>query len=208
MIDLTFENGTHITWVPGLDGGGSTQYTDFISFLKLKGKRYENGLEWCCGLGAIGYSILDAGICKNMSFTDIYEPAGPLIYSNAESNSVVDRVKFYHADSIGKLPDNLKFDLIVANPPHVPENFNYDGDNADTIYRLTVDTDWAIHSDFFKNVMKYLNSGADIILSEVGTHQKHIELAEQAGLKFIEAFPAPALAIDSKSEAMLMHYSL
>ena len=208
MINLTFENGTYITWVPGLDGGGSTQYTDFLSLLNLKGKKYENGLEWCCGLGAIGYSILDAGICKKMSFMDIYEPAGPVIYSNAEFNNVSDKVKFYHADSISKLPDNLKFDLVVANPPHSYENFPYEGSDKEVIYRLTVDVNWAIHLDFFKNVKKYLNPNADIILSEFSPHHTHIELAEHAGLKYMGSFPATALAKDSKTNAVLMQYSI
>ena len=42
MESLTFENGTHINWNRGDDGGGSTHYVDFLN--AIKDRKYKNGL--------------------------------------------------------------------------------------------------------------------------------------------------------------------
>ena len=65
---LIFDNGTIINYEPEMDGGGSTQYKDFLTYFKSTGKTYKNCFEWCSGLGAIGFSLLDAGICESITF--------------------------------------------------------------------------------------------------------------------------------------------
>jgi len=204
MEELTFDNGFCLKWSEGLDGGGSTQYTDFLDLLLSKGKRYDHCLEWCSGLGAIGYSILDAGLCNRVSFMDMYEPAKDCIIINAITNNVEEKVNFYHYDAIKKLP-NVKFDLVVANPPHSPDPSDISGEHS---HRLTIDTYWDIHNEFFTNIKGYLNPGADVFLSEISRFSEHLRAAKDNGLKFVGSYPAPALIKDSNPDAVLMHYTL
>lgn len=204
MEELTFDNGFVLKWTRGLDGGGSTQYTDFLGLLNNKGKRYTHGLEWCSGLGAIGYSILDAGLCEYVSFMDLYSSSKDYTIINSITNNVEDKVSFYHLDAIHKLPIELKFDLVVANPPHCPtveiENFNANG------IRMIHDDGWKIHHEFFMNIKSYLEPGADIFLSEIAVHEQHIAMATEGGLTFKGTFPAPALCVDSHHGSVIMHY--
>jgi hypothetical protein len=64
-----FPNGTTLYWTPGSNGGGITQYTDFTDILSNDTKVYNRGLEWCAGLGAIGFSIMDI---KKVQYVCLY----------------------------------------------------------------------------------------------------------------------------------------
>lgn len=206
MEKLVFENGIVIEWVRGLDGGGSTQHTDFLDYLKQNPKHYTHCLEWCAGLGAIGFSILDGGFCDRLSFNDLYEPAQTYILKNATANNLNDRVTFYLGDSLSVIPTDQKFDLVVANPPHVPMSVEDAQQENEVDRRLIVDTGWNIHRAFFSKITSYLLPGADVILSEIGFFKEHVALAEANGLKFIKSTPAPDLIRHTSQSAILMHY--
>lgn len=206
MLELTFENGLHIDWIGGLDGGGSTQYKDFLNYLGQYPRHYSHCLEWCAGLGAIGYSILDAGICEKISFNDLYRPAQTFILANAIANDITDKVKFHFGDSVKVIPTDQKFDLVVGNPPHVPMNYEDSMKQNETNRRLIVDVGWQAHVNFFENIVPYLMPGADVILSEISFFEKHVQLAETAGLKFVRHVPAYELSLNSDANAVLMHY--
>ena len=194
-ITTEFENGTIVSCEQVHDGGGSTQYADFIDFFKEKGDdlpKYKNCLEWCAGPGFIGYSLLDEEVCQHVTFMDIHEPAIDDARNNAIFNNLTDRTSFYTIDAIHKLPTDLKFDLVVANPPHsmnalvsVPH---------ESLTRLIVDLDWKIHEEFFAHITDYLLPGAEVILSENGKHQVFIEMAKKVGLIFEGYKPAKELA--------------
>lgn len=201
---LTFANGTTICWEWGLDGGGSQQYLDFLPVLDSLNKKYDNALEWCSGLGAIGFSILDAGWCDTMSFMDFYEPCEYWTNKNMVDNNLNDRIQFYLSDKISKLPIDRKFSLVVANPPHCQHFIKREGDVHNG--RLIHDDEWQIHTEFFSNIKKYLTPGADILLSENEFHESHVKLAESNGLKFVKSYPAPVLAKVSSVRACIMHY--
>jgi hypothetical protein len=84
MQKIIFKNGLYIenfiTKDYVLDGGGSTQYTDFLHFLLNQNKQYDKALEWCSGLGAIGFSLLDAKIINHITFMDMFKPAIDYVY--------------------------------------------------------------------------------------------------------------------------------
>lgn len=203
--ELIFKNGTKIVWTRGLDGGGSTQYIDFLSTLHTNNKVYNSGLEWCAGLGAIGYSILDAKLCQKFTFMDIYDPFEKYIIDNSRSNNLQDKVDAYCCDAIGKLPASLRFDLVVSNPPHCSEIF-MNPHNDQHLSRITTDNEWKIHKEFFTNIKKYLYNGADLFISELTTHPEHIELARLNGIHFIEKYEARVLSQQSNTPAVIMHY--
>ncbi|MHC4668540.1 MAG: peptide chain release factor N(5)-glutamine methyltransferase [Planctomycetota bacterium] len=53
--------------------------------------------------------------------TDVSEAALELAAQNAARHGVADRIRFLRGDLFEAVPDGERFDLIVANPPYVPE---------------------------------------------------------------------------------------
>jgi methylase of polypeptide subunit release factors len=187
---LKFQNGIVIKYDNLDDGGGSIQYKDFLDYLSSTGKKYKHCLEWCSGLGAIGYSLLDAGIVETVTFMDIYQPSITNIFRNAHHNKVEQKIQAYSLDAISKLPNHLKFDLVVGNPPH-----SFAGDwNSPHLQRMIVDNNWDIHREFFSNIGSYLEPNSDIILSETNVMKDQIEIAESYNLKFMKVVPAQELS--------------
>ena len=211
MYSLTFKNSTHIKWNPGDDGGGSTQYKDFLNAITTE-KKYNNCLEWCAGLSAIAFSLLDAGIAENIVLMDVYEPALIKAQENAKDNNIVDNVSIRVCDKIDSLPITDKFDLVVSNPPHaisgnlIEDLHDYEGSEKDWIYRLTVDKNWELHKEFFKNITRYLNSNADLYISETIKNNIFIGWAKEVGLNLIEVFPSPILSTDANTDAVILHF--
>jgi methylase of polypeptide subunit release factors len=209
---LTFKNGTVLNWNPGDDGGGSTHYVDFLNAIGTE-KKYNNCLEWCAGLSAVAFSLLDADIAENVVLMDLYEPALKQAQKNAEINKLAERVSTRISSRISQLPLTDKFDLVVSNPPHDADgswidecNPNITKDEKDCIIRLTIDDNWNLHKEFFKNITNYLNPNADVYISETGKHNFIIEWAEEVGLKLVKVVPAIALAKDTKSNAVVLHF--
>ena len=194
-ITTEFENGTIVSCEQVHDGGGSTQYADFIDFFKEKGDdlpKYKNCLEWCAGPGFIGYSLLDAEVCQHVTFMDIHEPAIDDARNNAIFNNLTDRTSFHTIDAIHKLPTDLKFDLVVGNPPHSLKA-SEEWLNNKGLFRLIVDLDWKIHEEFFAHITDYLLPGAEVILSENDHFPEFIEMAKKVGLIFEGYKPAKIL---------------
>lgn len=81
-------------------------------------------LDLCCGSGVIGISL--AKICADIKVigTDISEKALALAAENA--NALRAKVDFYQGDLFGALENkackDLKFDMIVSNPPYIRTN--------------------------------------------------------------------------------------
>jgi methylase of polypeptide subunit release factors len=209
MDNLKFKNGIHIKWNPGDDGGGSSHYTDFLDAIGTE-KKYNNCLEWCAGLSAIAFSLVDANIAENIVLMDLYEPALIKAQENAVSNNIVDNVDIRICDKINMLPLTDKFDLVVANPPHSSVNniTNMPASHKDceAVVRITIDKDWELHKEFFKNITTYLNSNADIYISEVVIFDSIVTWAKEVGLSLIKVFPSPMLSIDAKTPAVIYHF--
>ena len=194
-VTTKFENGTIVSCEQVHDGGGSTQYADFIDFFKEKGDdlpKYKNCLEWCAGPGFIGYSLLDTEVCQHVTFMDIHEPAIDDARNNAIFNNLTDRTSFHTIDAIHKLPTDLKFDLVVGNPPHSLKA-SEEWLNNKGLFRLIVDLDWKIHEEFFAHITDYLLPGAEVILSENDHFPEFIEMAKKVGLIFEGYKPAKIL---------------
>lgn len=84
-----------------------------------KSKRPTNILDLCTGSGCIAISLKKALKDVNVYAIDISENALTVAKKNAEYNNV--DVCFIKSDLFNEL-SNIKFDIIVSNPPYIPTN--------------------------------------------------------------------------------------
>lgn len=199
--ELTFKNGTKIAWNWGDDGGGPEHYKDFLKVIPSNSK-FKRCLEWCAGCSAISFSLLDAGIIDELVVMDIYKPALDQVIINAKNNQLYE-VTAYHIDQVSKLPEYENFDLVVANPPHgcdlilfretmskYPDFLELSEAEHLMNERITIDTNWQAHIEFYKNIGKHLNPGANLYISECLPLDKvHLTLSKKAGFTFKNITP-------------------
>lgn len=212
-FQLPIINGTKIVTEAGLDGGGINHLPDFIDAVKNHGKeKYKHGLEWCAGFGAIGFYFLTEGICELMSFNDCYGASLECCRETAILNGLSDQVFTYHADSIGMINTDHKWDLVLANPPHCftqeTKQWLIDGNHGDHSVRITCDVDYAAHKEFFKNIVNYMDPDGDIFISEVAGFEDIAKLGEEGGLTLVSMIEAPMLKKDSTPHAKIMHFKV
>lgn len=85
----------------------------------------ENSLEvldLCSGSGCIGISLAKARKEWNISFTDASESALEINKKNIQEILNTEKsFELYYGDLFSPIPDETKFDLIVSNPPYIPE---------------------------------------------------------------------------------------
>lgn len=78
-------------------------------------------LDLCTGSGCIALAFADAFPNAFVYATDIAEKALRLAKQNAKHNQI-SNITFLHSNLFDAIPDDVKFDLIVANPPYIPES--------------------------------------------------------------------------------------
>ncbi len=76
--------------------------------------------DLCCGSGCIGVSLLYYLPKAQAVFADLSKEALSVAERNAVRNGVGDRAVFQQMDVLKTLPEG-EFDVIVANPPYIPE---------------------------------------------------------------------------------------
>jgi methylase of polypeptide subunit release factors len=163
-------NDIEIWYHSCLDGGGTgfgQDYKKAISDL-YPGRTFESCFEWCSGPGFIGFDLLSRNFCKKLFLSDIYLPAIESIKTTVKKNSsrCQDRVFYHHCSSVADLPDDWKFDLVVANPPHWNSDVQHLISQINFNDRICADHGWKIHNDFFSSIKKYLLPDAVILLQE------------------------------------------
>lgn len=125
-------------------------------------------IEIGVGSGCISVSILKNVPTATAVATDISAEAIAVARRNAEKHGVLDRIEFHHGDLFAGVQG--KFDMIVSNPPYIPE-----GDLADMQAEVR---DYEPRSALFGG-----KDGLDIvrqIIDEAPVHLNH------SGLLFIE----------------------
>lgn len=160
------------------EGGGYSHRHVFLKILQEKNRTFKKCLEWCSGVGTIGYDLYSHKIVENLSLLD----KNPHVLHRAKKiaikNKIIDNVNFYVGDSILTLPKTEKFDLIVANPPFffyendMPENDipvfkskKIENWIYENVKRLGLDEGHESHTNFFSNVREFLRDDGLIIIS-------------------------------------------
>jgi len=179
-----------------LDGGGTRLALNYIDVLKevYPGKKFNNCFEWCAGPGFIGFSILANNLCSNLWLGDIYKPAINAInqtISNLSSKYANNQITAMHLSSPGEINTDIKFDLIVANPPH----YDWSNKPADAyiirMFRICSDNEFKIHENFFQNIKKNLAPDGIILLQEASSASgpdTFKPFIEENGLKITRCF--------------------
>ena len=149
---------SHDSWD---DGGGTWFGQDYILVLKQRyGRAWQHCLEWCAGPGFIGFGLLAHGLCYRLTLHDKHPPLAQHVAITCDWNHCHDKVDCVIGPTIDCIPYQ-KFDLVVANPPHYLE---CPGD--DNYQRLTVDSGWQAHRDFFRAIPQYLAQDGIILMQE------------------------------------------
>ena len=200
LQNITLNSGIKIQFPTHLDGGGTMMVDDLISAIKSSGKHvYERGCEWCAGYGVLGYEVLGMGLTKHIVFTDYYPVAIANCLETASNNHLTNHVTGHVSSTIEGVPNTEKWDLVVSNPPHVADKDYFintmleDSDYLDNTCRLTVDQNFAIHKEFFRNIKEKLTLDADIFLIEASKHDFFVEWADAGGLRLVDTFPVSFL---------------
>lgn len=77
-------------------------------------------LDLCTGSGCIALALADALPTSHVYGTDISKEALDLACQNSHHNGIINAT-FLESDLFDNIPKDLKFDLIVANPPYIAE---------------------------------------------------------------------------------------
>jgi release factor glutamine methyltransferase len=73
------------------------------------------------GSGCIAISILHERVAAHATALDKSAPALTVAQRNASRRQVTDRLRFIESDLFSAIPQDESFDLMVSNPPYVPD---------------------------------------------------------------------------------------
>ncbi len=90
---------------------------NFLSTIK---HQPSTAFDFGTGSGCIAIALAVKCPAAQVYATDISDEALELAKRNAARHQVADRMQFLNADGFAGLPDGLRFDLIVSNPPYIP----------------------------------------------------------------------------------------
>jgi UDPglucose 6-dehydrogenase len=193
--EYTYDNGFVLQYPTHMDGGGYELKDEIYSLIDRTGQdHYSHALEWCSGVGPLGYDLLDRAKIDTVAFVDSHGPSIKACLANATANKVTEKVSAYVCDKIMQIPSQERFDLVVANPPHsgdrqafidTLEHLNC----VDNTCRLIVDEGYEALQDFYANIKDYCNPGADIYITTGSNQEHYIQWAAKGGLKFMGYSP-------------------
>ena len=90
---------------------------DYIDKYSLK-----NIIDICTGSGCIGISIANNSSIDKVLLVDISKSALDVAEKNVKLNNVKKDISLIRSDLFLNIPNNIKYDIIVSNPPYIPTN--------------------------------------------------------------------------------------
>ena len=195
---ITLSSGDSLIFPNHLNGGGDEQWSAFNTAIKLYGKaNYNRGLEWCSGMGLLGYECLLNNICNEITFNDFFDLAINSCINSAKDLNVENKVKTHLSPTLADLPSDEVYDFIIGNPPHVFEKDQFikstrdwapdvSEDSVVQSCRMVLDAGGGIHKNFFEHVGKHIHKDTDIFISGSIANIPQIEqMAAAANLKIV-----------------------
>lgn len=97
-------------------------YPEKLEFLKI--------IDLGSGTGCLGLSLLDEYSCSQVSFFDTSKKSLEIAKKNAQNFDLLERSKYINLDwnfrdwgkQLMKIENNMKYDIIISNPPYIPTN--------------------------------------------------------------------------------------
>lgn len=86
----------------------------------LKEKQNPNVLDLCAGSGCIGITLAAQIPTAKVTMVEKYEEAGRYAKRNIERNKTAN-AEILQGDVFEKCPETEKYDLLVSNPPYIPQ---------------------------------------------------------------------------------------
>lgn len=179
---LEYEN-IQVFYTPELDGGGTTFGQAYIPFVRDHFGPVGRVFEWCAGPAYIGFSLLAHGLCEYLDLADMNPRAVEAARATVQHNRLQDRVSVHLSDSIDKLPEDCRWDLVVGNPPHI--NHHEPIPERDQPPLIYLDTGWAVHRRFYATVGQRLRPNGSIVILENSKYSQlddFVPMIEQGGL--------------------------
>jgi release factor glutamine methyltransferase len=90
------------------------------SFLSTLNSQPSTALDFGTGSGCIAIALAVKCPAAKVSATDLSQEALEMAKQNAAIHQVADRIDFFNGDGFTGLPREIRFDLIVSNPPYIP----------------------------------------------------------------------------------------
>lgn len=120
VIGHTFFRGLKINVCPQvLIPRPETEMLVELALKELKTKS-PKVLDLCCGSGCIACSVVNEVKDTTVVAIDVSSFAIECTKTNIKRLGFEDRIKVVEADMTGKLPIDKDFDMIICNPPYVP----------------------------------------------------------------------------------------
>ena len=148
-----------------LDGGGRELAPDFERIISEENRVYDNLLEAGCGASWIGLWLNESGHCNNLHLMDINPEAIEVVNETVKG---FERVTTYVSDMFKAIPEDVKFDCIVTNPPNY---FDIQSSHSKYGYLSNdlrpSDRGWKFHKKFYKQASDRLAPNGVIFISEI-----------------------------------------
>ena len=90
------------------------------SFLSTLNSQPSTALDFGTGSGCLAIALAAKCSSAKIFALDVATDALTLARQNAVANKVASRIEFLQSDRFATLPDAIRFDLIISNPPYVP----------------------------------------------------------------------------------------
>jgi release factor glutamine methyltransferase len=91
-----------------------------LAFLSLPGLEHATVLDFGTGSGCLAVVLATRYPTAAVHAVEISEPALKIARRNAERDQTAGRIQFHLGDGFSALACDLRFDLIVSNPPYIP----------------------------------------------------------------------------------------
>ena len=157
---VTDWDGLRLAWRPELDGGGRLMRHHFEPVVAHLFGHVGRAFEFCAGPGFIGFSLLWHGLCDHLVLADVNPRAVDAINETVRLNDLQDKVTVYLSDGLEDIPEHERWDLVVSNPPHFPEQVR----GRPSL--ICDDPDWRLHRHFYERVGAYLAPGGSVLFEE------------------------------------------
>lgn len=142
---------------------------------KAKNKRNPVILDLCTGSGAIAVALAKYIENAKIYATDISEKALEVAQKNAKNNEVSNKIEFIQSDLFTNIDTNLKFDIIVSNPPYIRteviKTLNKDVQNEPLIALDGGRDGLVFYRKIIEQAYQYMKYNSEICM-EIGYDQK------------------------------------